>query len=119
MIGKERTKQMKRKKRNKKELKEKAEIFALCFIALIILCIGCHYEATYVSNNCKVISVTETSIEVENLNNHVTYECEATGTENISINEIICCKFTNECTGTPYDDYWIDYGNHCFWCFVW
>ncbi len=110
---------MKRNKNKIQKLKEKAEIIILCLIGLIILLIGCHYEATYVSNNCKVISVTETSIEIENLNNHVAYECEATGTETIHIGEKICCKFTNECTGTPYDDHFIDYGNHCFWCFVW
>lgn len=110
---------MKRKKKNKiKELKAEAEIFALCLIALVILLIGCHYEATYVAD-CKVVSKTETTLEVENLNNHVTYECKATETEDISINEIIYCKFTNECTGTPYDDHFIKYGNNCFWCFVW
>lgn len=112
---------MKKKKRNKiQKLKTKVEIFALCLIALVILLIGCHYEATYVSNNCKVISVTKTSIEVENLNNHVAYKCKATGTETIHIGEKICCKFTDECTeSNPYDDHFIDYGNHCFWCFVW
>ena len=109
------------KKRNKiQEIKEKAEIFVLCFFGLIILLLGCHYEATYVSNNCEVISVTETSIEVENLNNHVSYKCEATETDSINIGEVLCCKFTNECTeNNPYDDHFIDYGNHCFWCFVW
>ena len=109
------------KKRNKiQEMKEKAKIFALCLICLIILLIGCHYEATYVSNNCEVISVTKTSIEVENLNNHVCYKCEATGTETIHIGKKLCCKFTNEATeSNPYDDHFIDYGNHCFWCFVW
>lgn len=112
---------MKKKKRNKiQKLKTKVEIFALCFFALVILLIGCHYEATYVSNNCKVISVTETSIEVENLNNHVAYKCEATGTETIHIGEKICCKFTNECTeSNPYDDHWIAFGKHSFFCFVW
>lgn len=112
---------MKRKKKNKiQELKEKAEIFALCLIALVILLIGCHYEATYVSNNCKVISKTETTLEVENLNNHMVYECEATGTETIHIGEKICCKFTNEATeSNPEDDHWIDFGKHSFLCFVW
>ena len=108
------------KKKNKtQELKEKAAIFALCLIALVILLLGCHYEATYVTK-CKVISKTEATLEVENLNNHVNYECETTGTETIHIGEKIYCKFTNEATeSNPYDDHFIKYGNNCFWCFVW
>ena len=108
------------KKENKiQKLKAKAEILILCLIGLIILLVGCHYEATYVAK-CKVISKTETTLEVENLHNHVCYECEATETETIHIDEILCCKFTNECTESdPYDDHWVNFGEHSFLCFVW
>lgn len=86
---------------------------------LVILIIGCHYEATYVEK-CKVISKTETTLEVENLNNHVNYKCEADATETIKVGERFYCKFTNECTeSNPYDDHWIDFGKHHFLCFVW
>ena len=91
----------------------------LSITLISILLIGCHYEATYVAK-CKVISKTETTLEVENLNNHVSYECEADATETIKIGEKLYCKFTNECTeSNPYDDHWIAFGTHYFRCFVW
>ena len=109
---------MKRKNKIQK-LKDKAEILILCFFALLILLLGCHYEATYVAK-CKVISVTETSIEVENLHTHVNYECEATEAETIDIGKKLYCKFTNECTeSNPYDDHLIGFGKKHFLCFVW
>lgn len=99
--------------------KDKIYLICLCLICMTIIILGCHYEATYIAK-CKVISKTETTLKVENLHNHVCYECEATETETIHIDEILCCKFTNECTESdPYDDHWVNFGEHSFLCFVW
>ena len=95
-----------------------ADIIVLLPI-LVILLIGFHCEETYIAK-CKVISKTETTLEVENLNNHINYKCKADTTETIKIGERFYCKFTNECTeSNPYDDHWIAFGNHSFLCFVW
>lgn len=91
----------------------------ILFPIIVILMLGFHCEATYVER-CRVVSKTETSLEVENIHTHVNYECEATGTETIHIGEKLCCKFTNEATeSNPYDDHFINYGKHSFLCFVW
>ena len=94
-----------------------ADIIVL-FPIIVILMLGFHCEATYVEK-CRVVSKTETTLEVENIYTHVNYECEADATETINIGEKLYCKFTNECTDNPYDDHFINYGKRSFLCFVW
>ena len=109
---------MKRKKKNKiQELKEKAEIFILCLFALVILLIGCHYEATYVVKGT-INSINEDVISFEIRDN--IFECEATETESLNEGDEFWVKLTNEATeSNPYDDHLIKFGNHHFLCFVW
>lgn len=109
---------MKRKKKNKiQELKEKAEIFILCFFALVILLIGCHYEATYVVKGT-VNSINEDVVSFEIRDN--IFECKATKTELLNEGDEFWIKLTNEATESNFeDDHLIKFGNHHFLCFVW
>ena len=109
---------MKRKKKNKmQELKEKAEIIILCFFGLIILLLGCHYEATYVVKGT-VNSINENIVSFEIKDN--IFECEATETELINEGDEFWVKLTNEATESyPEDDHLIKFGEHHFLCFVW
>ena len=105
-------------KRNKiKKLKDKAEIFILYFIYLIILLIGCHYEATYVVKGT-VNSINEDVVSFEIRDN--IFECEATETELLNEGDEFWVKLTNEATeSNPYDDHLIGFGKKHFLCFVW
>ena len=107
-------------KRNKiKKLKDKAEIFILCLICLIILLIGCHYEATYVVKGT-VFSINEDEDIVSFEIRDNIFECEATETELLNEGDEFWVKLTNEATESyPEDDHLIKFGKKHFLCFVW
>lgn len=93
---------MKRRKKNKiQELKEKAKIFILCFFALIILLIGCHYEATY-TMKAEVYSINGNEITLEDITGNLfSYYGD---TDNLYIGQTCKIKFDHNGTESNRED---------------
>lgn len=108
------------KKRNKiKEIKDKIEIFILCFFALVILLIGCHYGATYTIKGT-VYNINENEITFEDKTGNLFSCYTEESNPDIYKGEKFILKLNHKGTELDRtDDGLIDFGKHSFLCFVW
>lgn len=85
---------------------------------LVILIVGCHYEATYVTKG--TVNNIEGNVVSFEIRDNI-FECTTKETNpSLKIGEEKWVKLTTEATEeTVEDDHFIKFGDHCFLCFVW
>lgn len=96
-------------------MKDKAEIIILCFVCLIIILVGCHMNATYVT---LAVSETIKGDEVIFLD-EAGYSCTLNRKTPIKKGATVYIKWDNNGTSWRSDDSPIKYGESHFGWLVW